>query len=685
MSASFARRWLTPLLMLSATVAAVEGVQLGLERLSTPWGTLEGVTLSLDPIHADGGGLGLKITHLPLPAPLGSAKLSLECPALRLEPSRIHCPEGELQLTEPSLGLHQLHGDVTFLPDEDALTVTLKGERFAGGALDLRLEHQARRWQVKGSVRGGDIGELKRIVALWVPKAKGWKGRGRTTLHFNLKGSADALAETHIDARLTEAVLESPDGRVATSGLTGRLHATGSGQKGLERLSGKLSLSKGELYADPIYWKSEHGALISNFDLIHGADHVEIKRLTWHDPEVLNGRGSARLSKKRGEWGLGSAELTLERVDATPAYQRYIQPLVADHHLLGQLELAGRLAGELRWDGETVAWAELRIDQLFVDDPVGRFGLYGLDGTIGWSSGPVPRESDLRWVGGHFFALDLGLSALRARAEEGRLTLLNELRQPILDGTLLVDTLDLELTDQGAVNWQLDAVLTPISMTRLSETLGWPTMSGRVSGVIPRLRYHGGVMTLGGDLLARLFDGEVLIRDLTLDHPFDPICATHAEVELRRLDLESLTRTFAFGSIQGRLEGEIKALRLEQWKPVAFDAWFATPEGDDSRHRISQRAVENISELGGGGMGGALSRGFLGLFDEFGYDRIGIGCTLRDGVCQMEGVAPVDGGYYLVKGGGLPRIDVIGYAHRVDWEELIARLRNVTLSDPEIR
>lgn len=50
---------------------------------------------------------------------------------------------------------------------------------------------------------------------------------------------------------------------------------------------------------------------------------------------------------------------------------------------------------------------------------------------------------------------------------------------------------------------------------------------------------------------------------------------------------------------------------------------------------------------------------------------------MSKGICQMRGVEPLTNGYYLVKGGGLPRIDVIGYNNQVDWRVLITRLQRI--------
>ncbi len=84
-------------------------------------------------------------------------------------------------------------------------------------------------------------------------------------------------------------------------------------------------------------------------------------------------------------------------------------------------------------------------------------------------------------------------------------------------------------------------------------------------------------------------------------------------------------------------------------------------------------------------MQGALSRSFLRWFDEFSYDRLGIECKLSKGVCEMSGVGPADGGFYIVKGGGIPpRIDVIGFNRRVDWSVLVQRLKNATLQSPVV-
>ena len=94
--------------------------------------------------------------------------------------------------------------------------------------------------------------------------------------------------------------------------------------------------------------------------------------------------------------------------------------------------------------------------------------------------------------------------------------------------------------------------------------------------------------------------------------------------------------------------------------------------------------MENLASLGGAGA--VLSSTFLRIFEEFSYRRLGISCRLEKSVCEMGGVAPAERGYFLVEGGGLPpRIDVLGFNRRVDWEVLLGRIQRVTTEGPVIR
>ena len=146
---------------------------------------------------------------------------------------------------------------------------------------------------------------------------------------------------------------------------------------------------------------------------------------------------------------------------------------------------------------------------------------------------------------------------------------------------------------------------------------------------------------------------------------------------MKNLDLELLTRTYDFGSITGRIDARVRGLELVGWQPVRFDAALESSPGT-YRRKISQRAVQNISSLGGAGAAAAIQRSLLRFFDEFGYDKLGVSCRLENGVCEMNGIERAPQGYVIVKGGGIPAISVIGYNRSVNWRELIDRLKRIT-------
>jgi hypothetical protein len=292
----------------------------------------------------------------------------------------------------------------------------------------------------------------------------------------------------------------------------------------------------------------------------------------------------------------------------------------------------------------------------------------------------------MAWQSASFYRIQLGAAEFALETGAHGVILQSPLAVPLFDGELQVDEFELSSIN-GELSWLLDGLLTPVSMQSVSAALGWPPLSGKLSGMIPHASYKEHELTLGGILLVQAFDGDITVHNLKVLDPLGSVPRLWADIRLKHLDLKTLTRTFSFGRIDGRLEGHVDDLYMEVWQPVAFDAAFRTPPGDRSRRRISQRAVDNISNLGGGGVAGAVSRSFLSFLEDFPYKALGISCRLENGVCRMGGVGPASAGsgYYLVQGRWLPpRLDVIGFADDVDWHSLLDRLKRVTAGEKAV-
>lgn len=173
-----------------------------------------------------------------------------------------------------------------------------------------------------------------------------------------------------------------------------------------------------------------------------------------------------------------------------------------------------------------------------------------------------------------------------------------------------------------------------------------------------------------------------MLQRLRIDDIFSDFSSLTTDIVLNSLDLEQLTDTFSFGKIEGNLSGKMAALKLEDWQPVYFEAEFATPEDDEKPHRISQKALENLNQIGGG-LSGTLSNGFLRFFPTYSYGRIGISCRLFKGVCELGGVENTPEGFYILTRGGLlpPWVEVKGTGRSIVWSHLIDGLKRISEGD----
>jgi hypothetical protein len=407
----------------------------------------------------------------------------------------------------------------------------------------------------------------------------------------------------------------------------------------------------------------------------------DIGRAQLDHPGVLDLSISGTLAPGRIQ-ALPVLHIKARVLDLKAAYPLYLQPLLFPAGL-GSLETKGSLALEMWIKDRIPSDLQLSLRDVFVHDRSGRFWLSAVDGRVRLTPHSTSLvRSRVRWQGGGLYRLPLGAAELTLESVGRTMRLIHGGRLPILDGELRIEGLRMENLGTRDFSVRLDGILSPVTLADFSRALVWPLLAGRISGIIPGLYYQNNRLRIGGTLLVQAFDGKIVVHNLRIDELFGPAPRLAADILLKDLELAALTHTFAFGKIEGRLSGSINRLHLEDWQPVYFEAELATPEHDQSRHRISQRAVANLTDLGGGMTTSMISRLMLQLFDEFSYDRLGIKCRLYRGVCEMDGLEPVDGGYAIVKPGLLPPwLEVKGYNRAVDWEVLIARLRALRHSE----
>jgi hypothetical protein len=662
-------------------VQAIESAGLGFDTLEGAGWSVHGATARIGWQDPDYTSVQLEAAAAFLPEPLGTLNaVSVSCPKARIETERVRCEHARIRARSDRFGPQVITAGFDYSVATGRLAFRLGGVRFAGGGgLSASGVVEAQAWDVR--LQGEDLqiealpGALS-AVGVVLPRLE---GSGMLDVTSRLSGTAAGFAGGHLAVRLDADAFSDDTGALAGENLALQLEADMARSEGDWQVSTNLEALRGQLYAEPVFldldaqpvrakaaleWQPEHGQLL-------------VKSLEYHQQDTMTLLLSGSLRPGQPV-PVDSLQVRVKAGRFPALYDTWLQPWLTET-LLADMETGGAVdAGAVIRSGELES-LELALHDVLMADRQERFGLNGVKGGLSWSRDDRRQVQELAWDSGHVYRVSLGESVIATQSEGSRFALREPASITVLDGELMIDALEVDYGEGGLRRWFVDGILTPVSMRDLTRALGWPEFAGKLSGVIPEVRYQEGVLEVGGMLLVRVFDGAVTLGNLRLAQPFGIIPRLWVDAGIRNIDLKLLTEAFSFGRIEGRLDGRVDGLYMESWRPVAFDAEFATPPEDDSRHRISQRAVDNISSIGGGGVGGALSRSFLRIFEDFPYSRLGIRCRLANGTCDMGGVEPAANGYYIVKGRLLPpRLDVIGYADRVDWNTLVAQLIAVT-------
>lgn len=641
-------------------------------------------------LHRDAAGRSVarvSIVRLELPPPVGAISGARgECRQLEISTRLIACGGLELHGGDAALPVQHFAGRLEYRRDTGALAWDLAAQQ-DGGRLRLRGAVRDGGWQLEVD---GEGWPAESHAALPLPQDFP-EITGRLDLSVVARGRQGTLHRMVFQLGGRQLALNNAAGTVATEGLDFELRGSAWLQGTQLAWDARGAFTRGEAYVEPVYvdlgehplsWRSRGQA---------GEGRVKLEHFAVEQPGVARASGSASLHRvEDGGWQLATASLRLIEATLPGAYAVLLQPMLATTSL-GDLETAGSFHGELTLAAGAPESAWLELGSVDLDDRQGRLAVYGLSGDFAWmaaAGGPASaalRPMALRWSGGFVYGIPFGPAELRMEAGPARWAMTHSVSVPVLDGALEIATLEFSDFGTGGDTLRFDARLTPVSMRELSHALDWPPLSGQLSGSLPSLSYADGVLALGGELRAELFGGSLAIDGLQVDQPFGPLARLQAEITFRGIDLERLTEAFSFGLMTGPLDGHVRGLKLIDWAPVAFDARIHTPAGDRSRKRISQRAVDNIASLGGGGAG-ALSTGFLQFFENFSYDAFALGCRLERDVCEMSGLEPREPGYLILRGRGLPRIDVVGFATQVSWSTLIGQLASMLESEgPQVR
>lgn len=662
-------------ILLCPTVQAVDEVSLTLTSITAKAWQIEGVSIRLIDINKTPQQLLLTINKLQLPTPFSELSLlDIRCTDFTLQNDDLRCQHGQASLHSPQWQTRT--AQFSFAIQQQHSTFSITDLHFLGGVVRIDGEARGDKWSLNMKMKAVDGKELLALFSYTLFKPS----TGNVDIDLQVSGDETGIKTAQLSTDITQLTGQTDTGRFATEKLSLHTQINAQNTSGIWQWQSHSKLLAGALYAEPLFLKADGQAIsLSTQGVLNTATRdIVIDTINFQHLPTGTVNGTARLNYKNG-LSVEQAQFTLRSDHLQTLASVYLKPFFTETSL-DSLDFSGHLTADFTLTGLSLTALSTHFNQLAITDSAARLTLKQGLGDIYWSANKTAKQaSTFSWQQLQLYGLPIGTTQLTFLTNAANVELLAAARLPFLGGEIHIKQFKL---DEQKVAFQGD--MNQVSLQQLSQALKWPLLTGTLSGHIPRVNYAHKMLTIEGELLVKVFGGTVKIDKLAAANLFDVLPTFYSDIEIDQLDLEQLTSKYEFGNITGKLSGFVKQLHIEKGQPVSFLAWLGTPDNDNSPHRISQKAVNNIAQIGGNEASDLVSRSFLKLFDTFGYDKIGLGCYLHEGVCQLSGVTATDAGYTIVQGGGVPRIDVIGYNTRVDWTVLLERLARISTTDKVI-
>ena len=341
-------------------------------------------------------------------------------------------------------------------------------------------------------------------------------------------------------------------------------------------------------------------------------------------------------------------------------------------------DLSGQLQGHVLYVNGAFENLQLSLDDFYMENVDKKLAASGMQGTIQWSP-EQSMPSQIAWESMLLAGTPLSQTAFEFEFIGDQILFQPLIDLPVFDGSIRLKNLEIQQLFGPELGVSLEAEVLPISLRQVTEKMGWPVMSGTISGLIPGMRKNGQIIDFDGALDIQAFSGNMQINNLSMERLFGVAPVIAADVEFSDFDLQELTNTLDFGEITGRLFGTIQNLRITNWQTDRMNGFIYTEKQRGVKQTISQKALDRISSLGG--IQGAISNSFLRFFSNFRYKKIALSCELVDAVCLIGGIKNKNGGFVIVQGGGIPEINILGFRRRINWHEFVDRLLNANYAN----
>jgi hypothetical protein len=617
-------------------------------------------------------------------------------PGYRVHEFTASMPEVDLPLGENTVQIKNVEVDLG-KGDVNAEKRSIhfpRGEFTSSLLKNLKLSAGLEGEQAIVSLKGENINLMPSLVALnLLPPDLTFRGDESLHLEALVHGKTSCSITGGLDLR--NLGFQNPDSSYVGEGIVAAVKADAEINltKGRTTAKTRIVVDEGEVLWDKFYADFRKNAFSGVCEGAYDGTGKTLKlstvKLQMKDIVALDGEGRII---DTGQTPRVDLAFRIKQTPLRPVFNVFlVEPFRAETPLLSSIEVDGSVSGALKLKGSRTDWT---------------------------------ARGNCRWVAGALSSEDSGFSIegvdldfpVWLRAGQG------DIAQTVATGALAIQSMRVPLLPEQAIHISLDAlpnqlvaglsthlkipggelevgpvafrdmlttgrsIETSLTMDGvqieplLSGILAQP-IQGVIEGTLAPIRLEGETLRSEGQIRAEVLNGEVFLSGIGVSGIFSPGPVFKMNARWDNLSLAELTSGTAFGKIEGVLQGHINGLEIAYGQPQAFDLLLETTKKKGVDQKISVKAVDNISQLGGGqspfiGVAGA----FAAIFKEFPYEKIGIRALLENDVFRINGTVKEGGKEYLVKRGGFSGVNVVNQNpdNRVRFKDMVKRIKRVT-------
>jgi hypothetical protein len=542
---------------------------------------------------------------------------------------------------------------------------------------DLELPFELRGAMLKLGQRGQKIGSLAGSGRGLVWQVK------EAELSGTIEKKADGLRGA---AEIALAKVEFHDAEHVRAGeklrVDGRFEMTQVSSDPLS-VRADLGLQQGEVLWDRFYFDLKDHPITIRGELRGVPGDMQMRDVVLG----AGGIGNVILSGRYSGSGRSAVRARVDVGGLDRLYALAVRDALKDTYpFLARTDAGGGLSGDVEYRCDEGGWSltgNLRLadGHASSSDPAVNVRGLSIDLPIVLGTGrrdATTRKGSLRMAALRVGGVEIPATEAALSIAPNAVRLAEPLLVPVLGGAFVLNELEALQLATLSPQVNLGFALRELELGRLSQTLGWPPLRGTMGGTVPEVRIKNGEIRSEGEIRVQVFGGEVRARNVSVTQIFSSVPTLELDLGFEDILLGDVTETLDIGRISGVARGAAHDLAIVHGQPLRFEAWMETVPRSGVAQRISVKAIDQLSMIGGSG-GDPLSQAVLSFFDEYRYAKMGFRCRLENDRFFLRGIEQRDGKDYLVVGSSLPpRVNVISHSQEIAFSEMMRRISRVT-------